>query len=143
MSFWKRIRVYAIGFGLGLLITSYFFGDRGGCNIFPGNDVKKNIMTTKFVTSDYLDCMIVCNEFTDSSIVELITQGDVYFKESNVQSNPREYVLKLNGKKLVFGVDPAHYEPTYFIDEFEKKCPQCDTLSKKMNLNMKLPFKKK
>lgn len=61
MSFWKRIRIYAIGFGLGLLITSYFFGDRGGCNIFPSNDVRKNIMTSKFTSSDYLDCKLICN----------------------------------------------------------------------------------
>ncbi len=143
MSFWKRIRVYAIGFGLGLVMTSYFFGDRGGCNILPGNDVKKNIMTTKFNTSNYIDCKLVCNDFTAESIVEIITEGAVYFKESNVQSNPREYVLKLKGKKLVFAVDPAHYDPTYFMDDFENECPQCDSLSKELNRNIKLPFKKK
>lgn len=143
MSFWKRIRIYAIGFGLGLLMTSYFFGDRGGCNIFPGNDVKKNIMTTKFNTSEYLDCMLVCNDFNSDLIVKIVTEGDVYFKESNTKSNPREYVLKLDGKKLVFGVDPSHYEPTFIIDDFEKACAQCDSLSKELSRNIKLPFVKK
>lgn len=143
MSFWKRIRIYAIGFALGLLMTSYFFGDRGGCNIFPGNDVKKNIMTTKFITSEYLDCRLVCNGFDAASVVDVITQGDVYFDESNTKSNPREYVLKLDGKKLIFAVDPSHYDPTYFIDDFETDCSQCDSLSKELNKNVKLPFAKK
>ncbi|MEN8927259.1 MAG: hypothetical protein ABF242_00240 [Flavobacteriales bacterium] len=143
MSIWKRIRVYAVGFGIGLIITSYFFGDRGGCNIFPGKDVKKNIMTTKFNTSEYLDCKLVCNGFTANSIVDIIVNGDVIFSESDVQSKPREYVLRLDDKKLVFAVDPRHYEPTYLIDDFEKDCGNCDSLSKDLSRNIKLPFKKK
>ena len=137
----KKI-IQSIVFGIGLLITSYFFGDRGGCNIFPSNAIKKNINTSKFETSEFLDCKLVCNDFSAESLVEHINEGEVIISESNTKSNPREYVIKYNGKKLVFAVDKDHLNPTYLIDDFDLDCLQCDTLSNERNRNIKLPFKK-
>lgn len=143
MSFWKRVRVYIIGVGIGSLMVLFFFGDRGCGGWLPSNRVKTSIIESIFETSDYIDCKLTCNGFTKEKIENLILNGDVLFKESKTKEDPREYVIEHDSTRLIFAIPTNNEEPVYLIDNFEKVCTQCDSVSKKFNRTIKLNFKKK
>ena len=100
MSFWKRIRVYFIGFGLGLLLTYMFFGDRACGGWLPGNRVKSSITEYQFLTSDFMDCQMEAANFTPENLVDFIVESDVVFNKSDVKGNPKTYYLT-NGEKTI------------------------------------------
>ena len=143
MSFWKRVRVYLIGVGIGSLMVLFFFGDRGCGGWLPGNRVKTSIIESTFVSSEYIDCKLTCNGFTREKIQNIILEGDVLFDESKTKEDPREYVIEQASSRLIFAVPTNKENPVYFIDSFENDCAQCDTVSKKLNKTIKLNFKKK
>ena len=143
MSFWKRLRVYLLGLGIGSLMVLFFFGDRGCGGWLPGNRVKTSIMETTFVTSDRINCKLYCNEFTAESIANLVVRGSVNFEKSKTKENPREYLIEYENKQLMFSVPIDSGENVFIVDNFENKCPDCDTNSKKMDRKIKLKFPKK
>lgn len=142
MSFWRRVRLYILGIGIGSLMVLFLFGDRGCGGWLPGNRVKTSIMESLFETSEYTDCKLTCNEFTKEKIQDIIVKGTVLFKESNTKSDPREYKLQYEETSLTFAVPTDSESPVYILDVFEKDCAACDTVSKKLNRTVKLNFKK-
>ena len=142
MTIWRRIRLYILGLGIGSLMVLFLFGDRGCGGWLPGNRVKTSIMESLFETSDYTDCKLTCNEFTKEKIQDIIVKGTVLFNESKTKSDPREYTLQYEDNFLMFAVPTDSEAPVYILDEFQKECLACDTVSKKLNRTVKLNFKK-
>jgi hypothetical protein len=143
MSFWKRVRVYILGLGIGSLMVLFLFGDRGCGGWLPANRVKTSIMESIFETSDFIDCKLKCNNFTQKKIENLILEGDVLFKESKTDEDPREYIIEHKSEKLVFAVPVDTEAPVYILDNFENTCVECDSVSKKFDRTIKLNFKKR
>lgn len=143
MSFWRRLRFYLIGIGIGSLMVLFFFGDRGCGGWLPSNRVKTSIINAKFTSSDFIDCKLQCNDYTAETITEFIQKAEVNFNSSKKDSDPKEYVLEHNEKTLIFAIPSDPELPVYIIDKFEKECVSCDTLSKEYDKLIKLPFKKK
>lgn len=141
MSIWKRIRVYFIGFGLGLLLTYFFFGDRACGGWLPGNRVKSSITEFQFLTSDFMDCQMEAVNYTPDSLVSFIVESDVVFNKSDVKGNPKTYYLT-NGEKaidFVLNFDDS----TVFIKELPfNEFSECQVLSKNKTKKVKLPVNK-
>ncbi len=143
MSFWKRIRVYIIGVGIGSLMVLFLFGDRGCGGWLPGNRVKTSIIESIFETSDLIDCKLTCNGFTKEKVEDLILKGIVLFKQSKTDTDPREYIIEHESKQLTFAVPVDSEYPIYLIDNFKENCTECDSVSNKFDRTIKLNFKKK
>lgn len=142
MSFWRRVRLYILGLGIGSLMVLFFFGDRGCGGWLPANRVKTSIMESILLTSEYTDCKLQCNEFTKEKIQDLIVKGSVNFKESKTKTDPREYKINYEQDTLWFSVSTNPDEPVFILDYFEKDCAQCDSVSQEMNRTVKLNFRK-
>ena len=138
MSIWKRLRVYFIGFGLGMLLVYAFFGERacGGC--MPKDYIRNSIYNSPFMTSEYLNCKLKCNEITDTKLVDFIEKGTINFSESVKNSLTKEYVMEYENKKLIYMVifDSITYIKDYNLND----CQECDSLSKKRKQELELPF---
>ena len=93
MTFFKRLRIYLIGVGLGLVLTFFMFRERG-CEWTPENRVLQMISTSQILVSDSVRCVMKANDISDADIFDLIQKGDVLFSESITDSVPRVYVLQ-------------------------------------------------
>ena len=143
MNFWRRVRIYILGLGIGSLMVLFLFGDRGCGGWLPGNRVKTSIMESLFETSEYTNCKLTCNEFTKEKIQDIIIEGTVLFKESETKIDPRQYKIEYKESSLTFAVPTDPDLPVYILDVFKNECPSCDTVSKELNRTVKLNFKKK
>jgi hypothetical protein len=140
MSFWKRLRVYIIGFGLGLLLTYMFFGDRACGGWLPGNRVRSEMTEYTFLSNDYLTCQMEQSGITTDSLAKFILNSSVSFppvKEGNI----RIYSLISDVSKIEFSLNKT--DSTFYIYKLPKEIPMsCDTLNKKKMDIVELPFKK-
>lgn len=141
MSIWKRIRVYFVGFGLGLLLTYFFFGDRACGGWLPGNRVKTSITEYQFLTSDFMDCQMEATNFTPDSLVGFILESEVVFNKSDVKGNPKTYYLTNGEKSINFVLNSD--DSTVFIKELPfNSFSECEELSKNKINKVKLPVSK-
>ena len=141
MSIWKRLRIYFIGFGMGTLLVYGFFGERacGGC--LPKDIIRNSIKGNPFMTSQYMDCKLKCNNITNENLVDFVEKGTINLAESVTKPLTKEYVFEYQNKKLIYMVifDSIIYIKDYHLEE----CIDCDTLSKRRKSELELPFAKK
>ncbi len=92
-SFWRRLRYYGLGFGLGLILTFGIFNTRG-CSWTPGNRVKDAInkriwiIDNRDVRSFYKD-----HKLNDKKFYRLIQDADVSFTKSIRSGRHKVYDL--------------------------------------------------
>lgn len=82
-----------IGVALGVLVSIFFFRNRG-CGWLPQNRVLDKINSSVILRSDSIDCVLKCHKITDEDVFFLLRDGDVVFKESNTQVEPKLYVIE-------------------------------------------------
>jgi hypothetical protein len=98
-SFWRRLKYYGIGFGIGLILTFGFFNTRG-CSWMPSNRVKESmnariwIMESAAKLDFYQD-----NHFTDKSFYEAIQEASVAFTDSKRHGKHKIYQLEIENDK--------------------------------------------
>lgn len=98
MRFWQRLRYYMIGVGLGLLVTFFFFRNRG-CGWLPQNRVLDRLESSVILRTDSMACVLQrCNAISDEDVFHLLREGDVVFSEGRVDVYPKEYVVASNRK---------------------------------------------
>lgn len=141
MGFWKRLRVYIIGFGLGLLLTYMFFGNRGCGGWLPGNRVKASITESNFLMTQNMNCRMETANFTLDSLVQFIVKSDVVFSKSDVKGNPKTYYLT-DGVKVINFVLDSEESIAYMVDLPIENYAQCDSLDNKKRKQVKLPLSK-
>lgn len=80
---WKRVRLYMIGFGIGLLAVYLMFGGRGWTSLTPGmlklNDLAHH---TKLQYSDTAACQMKCQQIDTNEVKESFTYGVVATEKS-------------------------------------------------------------
>ena len=88
MTFWKRLRSYFVGVGLGLIIVYFFFGDRDLNNWTPQSRVLNGIDSAEVNISKRAACQLKCLGLKDEDLKEIKAVARVNFSESNTQKKP-------------------------------------------------------
>ena len=101
-NFFKRLKLYGIGFGIGLFCVFVFFKNRG-CSWLPENKVKESILQRIIYihTEDSLNFTKM--KLGSSEVKKMIDNGSVVFSESKKKGDPRAYVMSCvtpKGKKI-------------------------------------------
>jgi hypothetical protein len=92
-SFWRRLRYYGLGFGLGLILTFGIFNTRG-CSWMPENRVKEAInkriwiISNRDVRTFYKD-----HKLNDKKFYRLIQDADISFTKSIRSGRHKVYDL--------------------------------------------------
>lgn len=99
-DFFRRLKFYGIGFGIGIVFVVFFFQNRG-CTWFPSNRVKNTLLGRVLVVEENTLASLKSKGMTNSDLVQFLNEGDVDFGASKKAGNPQVYKLNLEVK----GVD--------------------------------------
>jgi hypothetical protein len=98
-SFWRRLKYYGIGFGIGLILTFGFFNTRG-CSWMPSNRVKEAMNASIWIMeSKSQKVFFNKHHFNKSSFYNAIQDADVAFTESKRHGNHKIYQLEIKNHK--------------------------------------------
>ena len=86
MSFWKRLRFYGIGFGIGILIVYALFGNRSCAS---PNDLKmRELAFQYFRLSDKAKCKMKCLNINTQMLKIYLRHFEVNYDLSEVRKKP-------------------------------------------------------
>lgn len=88
MTFWRRLRTYLVGVGLGLLLVYVIFGDRDLSFWTPQGRVLTAIDSSEQSLSEKAICQMACLNITKADILEIQKTASVDFSESETQKKP-------------------------------------------------------
>lgn len=92
-SFWKRLRYYGLGFGLGLILTFGIFNTRG-CSWTPENRVKEAINKRVWIIDNRdVRSFYKAHKLNDKKFYRLIQDADVSFTKSIRSGRHKVYDL--------------------------------------------------
>lgn len=95
MTFGKRLRLFMIGALLGVLLVIFFFNDR--LYLFtswlPNNRVLLRLQMTEADYRDVALCELSCFDLDTADVSVLKREGDVRFRDSQTQADPKVYVV--------------------------------------------------
>lgn len=131
MTFWRRLRIYLVGVGLGLLIVYVIFGDRELNTWTPQKRVLTAIDSSEVSLSERAICQLNCFKMADGEWRKVQDQASVNFSESNTQKKPcpiyhltSEYLE--NSYRLIWEVCESEEKVSLLsINKEGKSCP-CD-----------------
>jgi hypothetical protein len=86
MSFWKRLRFYAIGFGIGLLIVYALFGNRT-CST-PGEVKMRELAFQHFRFSEKAKCKMQCLTLNEQVLKIYLRHLEIIYDRSDVRKEP-------------------------------------------------------
>lgn len=100
-NFWRRLRIYGLGFGVGLIMVFFFFRNRG-CSWMPENRVKNTFMGKVLVISEANQRIFDEHHLSDSTIISFLNDGSVAFGASKKQGDVKVYKIKkqVKGKEV-------------------------------------------
>jgi hypothetical protein len=93
-SIWRRLRIYAVGVGLGCLISWGFFKGRGCTDWTPSHRVTELLTQNVLIANDTVLAKMKTNKIEIGDIVQLIQNGEVNFSKSKTDESPQIYVLE-------------------------------------------------
>lgn len=100
-TFLRRLKIYAIGFGLGMIFVLFFFKNRG-CSWLPENRVKNSILDRVIVIQENEASKLKSAGISSSAIIQLLNDGSVDFKKSQKDGPSKVYFLKNDQIKAYF-----------------------------------------
>ena len=80
-------------FGL-LVLVFVLFSGRDWLGWLPQNKIKKRIAAAELSWNEHNFCLLQCYGFSNASLVEMAQDSDVLFKESQKDTDPKEYQLQ-------------------------------------------------
>lgn len=80
---WRKIRLYLVGFIIGLIAVYFMFGTRGCKSLTPGM-LKLDQLATKSIIqySDTAACEMKCQHITEDEVKQSFTYGKIDTKKS-------------------------------------------------------------
>lgn len=124
MNFWKRVRVYLVGVGIGLIFSIYIFWNRG-CSWTPTNRVKRTVFSGYVYTSDSLKCVLDCAQTDSLEVYNFINDADIDFSLSETQADPKVYHLSHKGDIMKLAIK----DTTSYIKSWDLLTNKCDCKS--------------
>ena len=103
-NFFRRLKLYGIGFGIGLVCVFLFFRNRG-CNWLPENRVKSSIIERVIIVHEDEISAFKALGITDVQLNKIIQNSSISFSESKKEGEPKAYKLAgelPNGKAFHF-----------------------------------------
>jgi hypothetical protein len=98
-SFWRRLRYYGIGFGIGLILTFGIFNTRG-CSWMPGNRVKEAMNARIWVMDqDVMADFLKKEQLDKKTFYTAIQDADIAFTKSIRSGNHKVYDLTFTNVK--------------------------------------------
>jgi hypothetical protein len=120
MSMLRRILLYLVGVGFGIIASMFFFGDRDlDFSYLPNARTVKHLRNQNFSISERAMCQLNCLGLNASSFEKVFKDGnlDVDFTASDVEGMCRTYRIE---------VDQQSYD-SFMLDD-------CDSLSKVLSI---------
>lgn len=104
MNFWKRLRLYLIGFGIGILVVIVIFNQRLSLltSWMPGQRVQDRLLQTEALYSDRSICQLKCLGLDTVDVRLAKEEGDIRFRLSETHGDPKVYVLDANLKEAKY-----------------------------------------
>ena len=99
----RRFFLYLIGFGFGIIVSIFFFGDRDiEFSYLPNARTLKHLRGQSFQFSEMALCQLKCINMSESSFEQIFydTDLDVDFGGSNVSTNCSIYLIEVTGQKF-------------------------------------------
>ena len=91
-NFFRRLKIYGIGFGIGLICVFLFFRNRG-CNWLPENRVKSSFIERVIVVPEDEMAAYKALSLNEKQLNDLIQNSAVSFSESKKKGEPKAYQL--------------------------------------------------
>ncbi|MDF3027114.1 MAG: hypothetical protein K0S23_1421 [Fluviicola sp.] len=100
-NFWRRLRLYGLGFGVGLIFVFFFFRNRG-CTWLPENRVKNTFLGKVIVVSEDNQRIFDQHELSDEEIISFLNDGSISFGSSKKQGATKVYKIEkeIDGKNI-------------------------------------------
>jgi hypothetical protein len=92
-SFWRRLKYYGVGFGIGLLFVFIFFQNRG-CSWLPENRVKNSILERVLVIPESEALLMTEGKLTKQDVINVLNDGDVNFEKSTKKGDLKGYLIE-------------------------------------------------
>jgi hypothetical protein len=100
-TFFDRLKIYAIGFGIGMVFVFFFFQNRG-CSWLPDNRVKNSILDRVIVVQSDVEKELKNKDIDHQEIIALLNDGDVDFSKSKKEGEFKIYLVSKDNVKLYF-----------------------------------------
>jgi hypothetical protein len=130
----RRLRIYFIGVGLGLILTwALVLRNRNADELLawtPKNRILNELKAdSNLQYPDEYTCLLKCHELTSLDIENVMNDGEINFKESSTRSEPRIYQIEWekSSSETVFGEFEFSSDSTHTLLDFgivgrEKDC---------------------
>jgi hypothetical protein len=89
-DFFRRLKYYGLGFGVGIIMVMALF-DNKGCSWFPSNRVKDNLFNRMIVVNETNSHQIKEQGFSETQFLKTIQNGSVDFGKSKKQGLDKVY----------------------------------------------------
>ena len=124
-SFWRRLRYYGLGFGLGLILTFGIFNTRG-CSWTPENRVKEAINKRVWIIDNQtIKSFYKLHKLNDKKFHRLIQDADISFTESIRHGRHKVYDLTFTDGNNKEAHCKALMTDESFVVEFRPKSLGC------------------
>ncbi len=127
VKFWKRLRYYGIGFGIGMIFVVMLINNKS-CSWLPGNRVLEHVSKSEQWVSSEANCQLACLGWNEDVFFKTFKErrGDIDFGASNPQGNPKIYWVEghYKGKdfRLKFSLKDSVVRFKKFTGGVFKKC---------------------
>ena len=120
-DFWRRLKLYLIGFGIGMLIVSVLFKDRSACKM-PGRLKKEELQSQDLALTDTMKCQMKCRNISVDDVARVMARGSIDYSSSDPQRKP-------------YGIYAMEYEMDD-ARELQVMIEDCDTISRLVGVNV-------
>lgn len=86
-GFWRRLKFYLIGFGLGMLMVSIMFKGRAGCKM-PGTVKLEELQAQDMQLTRHVKCRMKCRSITTADVARVMIHGSINYDKSKVHDKP-------------------------------------------------------
>ncbi len=94
MTFKKRLRLYMIGFVIGLPIM-WFMMRRKQTIMFPSEIVVEQMLANPISYTKHARCRMECRNISEEEIITILKTGSVNFSKSEVHAEPcKKYAIE-------------------------------------------------
>jgi hypothetical protein len=133
-SFWRRLRYYGLGFGLGLILTFGIFNTRG-CSWMPENRVKDAMNKRVWIIDgQQVRSFYKKHKLNDAKFYRLMQDADISFTKSIRSGRRKVYDLTFTDGKNKEAHCLARMTDESFVVEFIPNVPSVKALKKMKNI---------